>query len=83
MKHTNLDEWKKAVTERDYTVKQTQGYEHFEALDGDRVVGTWVADHGHLDDPEPETESPLVDESGEPLNADPSVPENNVTEVQS
>lgn len=75
MKHTNLDEWTKAATDRGHQVKQTQGYEHFEALDGDRVVGTWVTDHGHLDEPAP---APLVSASGQ----DPIVPETNVTEVQ-
>jgi len=41
MNYPHVDEWKKAVAQHGFTVKQLQGFEQFEALDGDQVVGRW------------------------------------------
>lgn len=79
MTHTNLDAWKKDVEDRHYTVKQVQGFEQFEALDGNRVVGRWNAEDGYLE----EVESTIVDPTGEPVRyEDPTVSETNVTDVK-
>lgn len=55
MKYTNLEQWKKAVEDQRYVVKQVHGYEQFEALDGDHVVGRWNAEHGYLGEAFPDT----------------------------
>lgn len=61
MKHTHLHEWKAAANEAGFTIKQTQGFEQFEALDGDVVMGRWNAEHGHLE------EKPVEEAPPEPL----------------
>jgi hypothetical protein len=81
MKHTNLDEWKKDVEDKGYTVKQIQGYEQYQAWDGDRLVGHWATDYGTFEEPVEEP-SPIVDATGEPVGHDPLVTETNVTDVQ-
>lgn len=92
MKYTNLEQWKKAVEDQRYVVKQVHGYEQFEALDGDHVVGRWNSEHGYLGEVEPtgpvgfggapidparhRSRGQLVDENG------PVVTEDNVTDVK-
>lgn len=65
MKHTSLDAWKKDAEDKGYTVKQIQGFEQFEAYDGDVLVGRWHPDHTYLGE---ETDPVIVDSSGEPID---------------
>lgn len=48
MKYTTVESFKEAAAEQHYTVRQLQGFESYEAYDGEVLVGRYANGEGEL-----------------------------------